>query len=236
MGIKYLAVDSDKELAYSEAAAWAERGIEMDIVDTMTEGIAKLMANSYLYVGINSDAVDFMPLLSTMRSVTNTPILIATTKFTTQAEVDALNNGADLFASFQKDVDGNISPEGNIASVLAHITRMSERNAPPCKVLVYNNLLVAPKQRYVFVGNEKIDLTRQEFDLLHFLVINHGNVLEYEQIYRIVWNEEYDENTHLVIKTAIGRLRKKITGEDTDNSLIENVRGVGYRFLVNFER
>jgi len=77
MSLKYLAVDSDIELAESEAVGWAKRGIVMNRVDNMTDGIKMLMTDEYLYVGINDDAVDFMPLLRTMRSITSTPILIA---------------------------------------------------------------------------------------------------------------------------------------------------------------
>ena len=83
MSIRYLAIDSDIELANSEAVAWAKHGIEMDRVDNMVEAIQRLMYNDdYIYIGINSDAVDCMPLLSMMASITNTPILIATSTFT----------------------------------------------------------------------------------------------------------------------------------------------------------
>ena len=99
MNMIYLAVDSDVGLANSEAAVWkTTRGIGMERVDNMTEGIEKLLSNEYLYIGINSDAVDFMPLLRTMRSVTHTPILIVTGNFNTDDEVAALEAGADLYS------------------------------------------------------------------------------------------------------------------------------------------
>ncbi len=61
--IKYLAVDSDVDLANYEACEWAKHGIGMERVDNMTAAIQKLKTGEYLYVGINDDAVDFMPLL-----------------------------------------------------------------------------------------------------------------------------------------------------------------------------
>jgi DNA-binding response OmpR family regulator len=228
--MKYLAVDSNIELANSEAAVWAERGISMDRVDNMTEGIEKLMYRDYLYVGINSDAVDFMPLLSTMRGVTNTPILIVTSNFTTETEVAALENGADLYARWHENA------EGNVASVLAHISRIAKRDTPPCKVMVHRNLLLAPSQRSVFVGNERIDLTRLEFDVLLFLMANHGIVLGYGQIYSAVWNEEYDEAANEVVRGAVKRLRAKISDDAIGNSLIETVWGVGYKFPASIEQ
>jgi hypothetical protein len=85
MNMVYLAVDSDSALAETENKIWKSTlGIGMVRVDTMTEGIKALQSSSYLYVGINSDVVDFMPLLKTMRSVTKTPIFIATSNYTYQ--------------------------------------------------------------------------------------------------------------------------------------------------------
>jgi cellulose biosynthesis protein BcsQ len=72
MSIKYLAVDSNIELANREAEAWAKNGIGMERVDNMSEAIQKLMCyDDYIYIGINSDAVDCMPLLSMVDSRTN---------------------------------------------------------------------------------------------------------------------------------------------------------------------
>ena len=96
MNMKYLSVDRDAEFNDAHVVIWAERGFGCDRVETMTAAIQKLMENEYIVVGINSDNIDFMPLLKTMRSVTITPILIATGSFTTEQEVAALENGADL--------------------------------------------------------------------------------------------------------------------------------------------
>lgn len=54
MNIKYLAVDSNVQLANSEAVVWLQRGIEMERADNIREAIQKLSINDeYLYVGIN---------------------------------------------------------------------------------------------------------------------------------------------------------------------------------------
>lgn len=130
----------------------------MECADSMTEAIKKLLTNEYICVGINADAIDFMPLLSTMRSVTNIPILIATGNFSTEKEVAALNSGADLYARWHE------SPEDNVSSVLSHIARKTARNATPRKIIAYRNLIIAPAQRYAFIDNEPLELTRHEFD------------------------------------------------------------------------
>lgn len=222
MSIKCLAVDSDFDVASTYVTEWANHGVKMDCAVNMTEAIQMLQLNEYIFVGINGDAVDFMPLLSTMRSVTNIPIMIATSNFTTEKEVAAIGSGADLFSRWHN------SPKDNIASVLAHIARKTTRTDEPKNVLIYGSLLVSPSQRKVFVGNESLELTRQEFDLLHYLMDNEGRVLSFEQIYRTVWNDEYDESAYEPIKAVIKRLRKKLGEIHGNQRIIQNRWGIGY--------
>ncbi len=220
--MKYLAVDSDVALANYEACAWAKRGIGMERVHDMTDGIKKLLTGEYLFVGINDDAVDFMPLLLTMGSVTNIPILIVTSSFDTATEVAALGNGADLYARWHK------TSEENVASVLAHIAKKTAKKTPVQKVLVHNNLLLSPLQRCVFIKNERIDLTPHEYGLLNYLMANHGIVLTYKQIYSRVWGCKYTESAAKVIRSTVARLRKKTSADAREHGLIENVWGVGF--------
>ena len=227
--MKCLAVDSDFDIASSYVKEWAKRGIKMDCANDMSEAIYKLQSfkpNEYIFVGINGDAIDYLPLLSTMRSITNTPIMIATSHFTTEKEIEALSNGADLYARWHN------SPEDNVSSVLAHIARITKRNDVVDNVLIHNNIILAPSQHYAFIGNNPLDLTPHEFDLLHFFISNAGRVLAYEQIFRAVWNEEYDESAYESVRALVKRLRKKIGDVSGKHNKIENKWGIGYKLPV----
>ena len=153
MNLKYLAIDSDIRLAESEAEGWAERGIGMERADNMAQGIEMLASEKYLYIGINDDAVDFLPLLRTMRSATNIPILIATSNFCAKKDIAALRDGADVFAPFHKTNDGNID------SVLAHIFRINDKIEPARKNFIFHDLLISPDLYQVFIKNTEIVLT-----------------------------------------------------------------------------
>ena len=229
MALKCLAVDSDFDTASLYVAEWAARGVSMDCTNNMTEAIQKLQTGKYIFVGINGDVIDFMPLLSTMRSMTNTPIMIATSSFSTEQEVAALANGADLYARWHD------SPKENVDSALAHIGRKTARHDKISEVMIYKNILVAPAQRNAFIGNIPLGLTRQEFDLLHYFMINEGNVLSFEQIYRLIWNDEYDGSTYETIKGLVKRLRKKISLADGEHINIQNRWAVGFVLPANIE-
>lgn len=224
MSDRYLLVEKNAELAAYQATAWEPRGMMMERADSMLEGIKRLEADVYLFVGINDDNVDFMPMLSTMRGITDTPIFIGTRRFTTQAEVDALGNGANLYARWHK------TPADNMASVLAHLSNISVRKKPPISVFVHSDILLSPQQHCVYVENAKIEMTRLEFDLLRYFIENHDIVVSYSQIYERVWGAEYDEAALDVIKSAVKRVRGKISGGDKNRNLIESIRGVGFKF------
>ena len=59
-------------------------------------------------------------------------------------------------------------------------------------------------------------------------MLNKGNVLTYEQIYLLVWGEEYDGSAYNAIKNSMQRLRAKIAVAGDVGIVIENMRGVGY--------
>jgi DNA-binding response OmpR family regulator len=183
MSSKYLAIDKNVKFALSESAVWAQRDIGIDRVDDMNEGIQKLMNDEYLYVGINSDIINFMPLLNTMRSMTKTPIMIATSSFTVENRDAAVSSGADLYGPFNK------TTEGNISSVLIHIDYLIMRNKMTlleAAIMYDNNLLILPSSYRVFIGNQRIELTTKEFGVLHFLMSNKSHIFSPELLFKEV--------------------------------------------------
>ena len=230
MSLKCLAVDSDFDTSSKYVLEWERRGVSMDCANNMIEAIQMLQSgNEYIFVGINGDVIDFMPLLNTMRSVTNTPILIATGDFTTEKEIAALEEGADLYARWHS------TPEDNVSSVLAHIARKTMRNAAIGNVLIYKNLLIAPTQRIVFIDNTKIDLTRREYDLLFYLINNQDKALTYKQIYNSAWKGVHDNFSKDAVKGVVKRLREKLNENNGSEIKIMNIRDVGYRLPPNNE-
>jgi two-component system, OmpR family, response regulator RegX3 len=76
-----------------------------------------------------------------------------------------------------------------------------------------------------------IDLTPREFELLACLMRHGGKVLSRDQLLREAWGWEYLVETKTV-DTHVKRLRDKLEAAGVDPSLVETVRGYGYRFRV----
>ena len=75
-----------------------------------------------------------------------------------------------------------------------------------------------------------MELTRKEFDLLHYLASYPEQVFSSNQLYRQIWNEEPFENGNDTVKVHIESLRKKIS--DIGQECIHTIWWVGYKFSL----
>ena len=225
MSLRCLAVDSDLDRAGPYFKVWAKYNIIMDRVDGMAEGIMKLCeCGDYIFVGINGDKTDYLDGLREMRSATDIPILIVGSKFSTEAELEALRNGANLLARWHP------TEKDNVESVLAHIDRITEERKIIRKFIYCNHVLMAIIHRTVFVCNKKVVLPRKEFDVLHVLMKNRGTPLSYDEIYTQVWGEQFIDETYMVLRNTISRLRRKLRTASGGIDFIKTERDYGYSF------
>lgn len=86
------------------------------------------------------------------------------------------------------------------------------------------------KNMTLLVGKEKIELSSKESDLLSLLYSNENKTLEREYILKIVWGDEGDYIGR-TLDVFISKLRKKL--EADSRVKIVNIRGIGYKFIVN---
>ena len=85
-----------------------------------------------------------------------------------------------------------------------------------------------PGQRLTVAG-EAVEVSNREFRLLRYLIENRGRVLSRDQILNKVWGYDY-EGTARTIDNFINKLRTKIELDPAEPTLIQTVRGVGYKF------
>lgn len=115
---------------------------------------------------------------------------------------------------------------GEVTSLLLSKTGETEVKLD---VLTAGELEVHPKSRRVVMQGKDISLTPKEFDILYFLIQNKGEVFTKEQIYKVVWSDNYlldDSN----IMAFIRKLRKKIEPNPDEPKYILTIWGIGYKF------
>ena len=90
-------------------------------------------------------------------------------------------------------------------------------------------MYVDPEAHRAWHGDEELDLTPKEFDVLSLLVFDAGRVVARQRLMQEVWDEHYYGSTR-TLDMHISSLRKKLGDDPTNPRLITTVRGVGFRF------
>ena len=145
------------------------------------------------------------------------PVIMVTAKEEEDDKVRGLEGGADDFIT---------KPFGMmefLARIKAVLRRSKKQEQP--KEYHCRGLTVDVKSRKVWDEDRSVDLTLKEFELLRYLLENKGTVLSREKILEKIWGYEIYGETRTV-DVHIRTLRQKL---GKSGSLIETVRGVGYR-------
>lgn len=93
--------------------------------------------------------------------------------------------------------------------------------------LHFGTLTIDPSSHLVTAGENPIELTRTEFDLLEIMVESPKNIFSRRQLLELVWGGDWYGEIH-VVDVHVGHLRKKLADAGMPESTIRTVRGVGY--------
>ena len=166
----------------------------------------------------DEDGLQILAKLHANAATSEIPVIMLTAKGTEFDKVKGLDLGAD---------DYIVKPFG-MAELAARVRARLRRISPKTEtdVLTAGSLTLDHRAHTVRVAGEVISLTMKEYDLLKILMENAGIAFTREQLLDRVWDYSYDGGTRTV-DVHIQTLRAKL-GEY--GSMIETVRGVGYRF------
>ena len=122
-------------------------------------------------------------------------------------------------------------PEEAIARIeaVSRRRRRARRDGGDAVPLAAGDLQIRPDRFQAFVGEVNLDLTRREFELLHLLAEERGQVLERETIYQRVWGYAMAHGDRSV-DVFIRKLRQKLEKHSPRWSYIHTHFGIGYRF------
>lgn len=200
-----------------ETTGFSARGManSKELKDALKEELPDLILLDIMLPG--DDGYTILAQLKSMSSVKDVPVIMVTAKEAEFDKVKGLEGGADDYIT---------KPFGMmefIARVKAVLRRSARQNED--RELHYGELYLNVGRHEVRYQEEKIELTRKEFELLQYLMENKSLVMTRNQILCHVWGYDFDGETRTV-DVHVRTLRQKL-GEAGD--LIETVRGVGYR-------
>ena len=165
--------------------------------------------------------MDGIELLANLRRDSDVYVIMLTARTEEVDKIVGLSVGADDYLTKP------FSPRELIARIKAALRRLqgATSGAEGALVLIFAHLRIDLSERRVWLGQQLIELTAIEFDLLVTLAQNQSMVLSREQLLEKVWGYEYFGDTR-VVDVHIGHIRQKLG----DDRLIQTIRGVGYRF------
>ena len=179
-------------------AALAEAQPDLFILDVMLDGM---------------DGYEILSKLRASSATANTPVIMVSAKTEELDRVRGLNLGAD---------DYLCKPFG-VLELVARVKAKLRSSAHRCAVVAYKDIAMDDDKHLVTVGGEVTTFTPKQYELLHLLVANAGNVLSRDKLLDEVWGENYGETRTLDIHMA--ELRKLLSASEAQ---IVTFRGVGY--------
>ena len=154
----------------------------------------------------------------------NTPLII----------LSAMDSLEDVIAGLRMGADDYLTKPFSFEELLARIETIMRRNSTieGEEDIIKAGPWAFDRQSLRLSGDgEEMKMTAKELAIIELLMTNPGTLFSRERILSNVWGLNMDPLTN-VVDVYIGKLRKKIDG-DTENAMIETVRGLGYRLNID---
>ena len=201
---KILIVEDDKKLRKELETFLCKNGFDaksLEKFDNTIEDILNEKADLVL-LDINLPYVDGEFVCKEIRKVSNVPTIMVTSRDNEIDELMSFNNGADQY----------VTKPYNIQILLAKINGLLRRNQNsgrnPEKIDC-DGFILNLAERVIEKDNQKIELTKNEYNILYYLSIHKGEVVSRDEIMDYLWESEefIDDNT---LSVNIKRLRTKL--------------------------
>lgn len=223
---KILVIDDDKDLCVLLKRELRQENYAVTVCHDGAAAVEALYHDKYQLVvlDIMLPVLNGFDVLEHIRKDSTVPVLMLTARASEADKVSGLRLGADDYLTKPFLLSEFMA---RVHSLIRRYTVFSSADTPA--PLTFTGLELNPALRSVTADNREVYLTAKEFDLLYFLASNPMKVYTKEQIYNHVWQDEYafdDRN----IMSFISKLRKKIRNDTLQQSYIQTIHGIGYRF------
>ncbi len=222
MPYKILIVDDDTGLLKMLESYFEIKRYSVMTAENGMDALEKLKSKpDIILLDVNMPRLDGLEVCRRIRDKISCPIIFLTAKAQEQDRVNGLLSGGDdyIVKPFSlKELD---------ARIIAHLKR-EERHRNQSEYRFCGEMAIDYSKKNVRIGNDSLDLTKAEYEIIRFLSMNPGQVFDRERIYEKVCG--YDaEGDSRVITELVRRIRKKMA-QYTQTEYIETVWGMGYRW------
>ncbi|AOT56263.1 response regulator transcription factor [Weissella soli] len=223
---KVLVIEDEVNLARFVELELQHEGYEPQIEDNGRSGLEAAMKDDFdlILLDLMLPELSGLEVARRLREVKNTPIIMMTARDSVIDRVSGLDYGADDYVVKPFAIEELLA---RVRALLRRIDIETEEHSTHQSVVKYRDLTVEKENRIARRGNEIINLTKREYELLLILMENINVVQSREELLKKVWGYESDIETN-VVDVYIRYLRNKIDQKDSRASYIQTVRGTGY--------
>lgn len=226
---KIAVIEDDRTLADLLKYNLSREGFSVTIAGNGNSGLELIRRDKpdAIIMDVMLPGMDGFELTRMLRKESTVPVLLLTARTDEIDKVLGLELGADDY----------LTKPFSMRELLARVKVMLRRGemarqgavAGEGSAIKLGDIALDPVRHVITVGGSAVEVTPKEFDLLHFLMVNRGQVFSREGLLDRVWGYDYPGDTRTV-DVHVRWLRQKIESYPSSPKHIITIRGVGYKF------
>jgi two-component system response regulator CpxR len=218
-----LLIEDDPDLCSLMSDYFAEHGFAVESAHDGRTGLARALEKRFdlILLDVMLPVLDGFEVLRQLRKRIHTPVIMLTARTAQDDRVAGLNAGADDY------LPKPFGPEELLARMRAVLRRSGNTEGAPLQTVAAGAVRLNPQTRESWYGDEPLEITSIEFDILEILVRAAGRTVSRDELAAALYQRQstpYERS----LDVHISHLRKKL--ERSGRSLIRTIRGVGYQF------
>ena len=225
MNKSILVVEDDKAIIRLLKVALETNGYKPVFAENGVKGISLFLSEhpELILLDLGLPDIDGMEVLSQVRAISRTPVIVVSVRNSEVEKVDALDAGADDY----------VTKPFNIGELMARIRvalRKTNERTEETSEYEIKDLRIDFDKYQAFLKDEPVHFTPIEFKILKLLISNKGKVLTHRFIQQEIWGYE-SEDEYQSLRVYMSALRRKIEKDTSNPEYIFTEVGVGYRFV-----
>jgi len=223
-----LIVDDDALVRRSLAFNLEQAGYKASNAEKAEDALAMARVDrpDLVLLDIGLPGMDGLDALHQFKEQLNLPVIFLTARRRELDEALGLELGADDYITKPFDLNVLLARVKNVLRHIEHPTVSVDDQAS----IVVDDITINPSAHTVMLGDQPVELTPREFDLLHAFALQPNKVLSVDELLASVWGAEFIGQPQ-VVYVHIRWLREKIEKDPNNPELIVTVRGVGYKLI-----
>lgn len=218
--MKILLVEDEEMLSAIIARGLRKAGYAVDTVYDGEEALEYYEINGYdiIILDLNIPKLDGLDVLRAIRkNDTNTKILILSARTKVDERILGLDEGANDYLIKPFDF-------GELEARIRNLLRRNFSELPAS--IIFGIFTIDTNAKKVICDGETLNLTRKEYSILEYLVLNKNKVISAEEFVEHIWDSEFDPFSN-TIRYHIHSLKKKLSDYGRQE-IIKTIRGQGY--------